>query len=68
PASPPGSPATGPTGAGSSSRAGSEAGPTLASDLAGFQFSLQHSSLKDVIRSSDELPGSVSLEHGFSPD
>ncbi|MCO4265206.1 hypothetical protein NG697_20225 [Pseudarthrobacter sp. MDT3-26] len=61
-------PATVPAGPGSSFRAAGEAGSAFADELAGFQLSLTRSSPTDAIRGSDDLPGSVSLEHGFSPD
>lgn len=64
----PRSPATAPTAPGSSFRAASDAGSAFADRLAGFQLSLTRSSLTDPFRRSDDLPGSVSLEHGFSPD
>ncbi|MBP1134580.1 hypothetical protein JOE31_000812 [Arthrobacter sp. PvP023] len=69
PATPaPGSPATAPTGSGSLLRAGNDGGSGVAADVPAFQFSLTQISLKDVLNASDELPSSVSLEHGFSPD
>lgn len=64
----PGWPATVPAGPGSSFRAAGEAGSAFADALAGFQLSLTRSSPADAFRRSDDLPGSVSLEHGFSPD
>ncbi|MFJ5861248.1 hypothetical protein ACIQCM_07485 [Pseudarthrobacter sp. NPDC092439] len=64
----PGSPATAPTGSGSTFRSASEAGSAFADGLAVFQLSLTRTLLTDVFRRSDELPGSISLEHGFSPD
>lgn len=64
----PGSPATAPTGPGSSFRAASDTGSAFADRLAGFQLSLTRSSLTEPFRRSDDLPGSVSLEQGFSPD
>lgn len=62
------SPATAPAGSGSTLRAGNDAGSGLAADVPAFQFSLTQISLRDILNTSDELPGSVSLEHGFSPD
>lgn len=64
----PGSPATAPTNPGSSFRAASDAGSGFADRLAGFQLSLTRSSLTELFLRSDDLPGSVSLEQGFSPD
>lgn len=64
----PGSPATAPTGPGSSFRAASDTGSAFADRMAGFQLSLTRSSLTELFRRSDDLPGSVSLEQGFSPD
>lgn len=64
----PGSPATAPSGSGSSFRAASDAGSAFADRTAGFQLSLTRSSLTELFRRSDDLPGSVSLEQGFSPD
>lgn len=63
-----GSPATAPTGPGSSVRAASDTGSVFADRLAGFELSTNHSSLSELFRRSDDLPGSVSLEQGFSPD
>ncbi|KQR81102.1 hypothetical protein ASF98_17140 [Arthrobacter sp. Leaf337] len=69
PATPaPDSPATAPAGSGSLLRTGGDGGSGVAADVPAFQFSLTQISLKDVSNPSDELPGSVSLEHGFSPD
>lgn len=67
PAPGPASPATPPAGSGSSLRAQSDAGSAFA-DLAVFQFSFTHSSADEALQGSEELPGSVSLERGFSPD
>lgn len=64
----PASPATAPTNPGSSFRAASDAGSGFADRLAGFQLSLTRSSLTELFLRSDDLPGSVSLEQGFSPD
>ncbi|CAN7520153.1 hypothetical protein LJR078_003758 [Arthrobacter sp. LjRoot78] len=61
-------PATAPAGSGSLLRTGGDGGSGVAADVPAFQFSLTQISLKDVSNPSDELPGSVSLEHGFSPD
>jgi hypothetical protein len=69
PATPaPAPPATVPTGSGSLLRTGGDGGSGVAADVPALQFSLTQIPLKDVRNSSDELPGSVSLEHGFSPD
>ncbi|WLQ07558.1 hypothetical protein [Arthrobacter oryzae] len=69
PATPaPAAPATAPAGSGSMLRTGGDGGSAAAADVTAFQFSLTQISLKDVRDSSDELPGSVSLDHGFSPD
>jgi hypothetical protein len=69
PATPaPAPPATVPTGSGSLLRTGGDGGSGVAADVPALQFSLTQIPLKDVRDSSDELPGSVSLEHGFSPD
>lgn len=69
PATPtPAAPATAPAGSGSTLRTGGDGGSAAAADVPAFQFSLTQISLKDVRDSSDELPGSVSLDHGFSPD
>lgn len=69
PATPaPAPPATVPTGSGSLIRTGGDGGSGVAVDVPALQFSLTQIPLKDVRNSSDELPGSVSLEHGFSPD
>lgn len=61
------SPATPPAGSGSTLRAGSDTGSAF-SDLAAFELPFTRSSLAEVRRRSEELPGSVSLDHGFSPD
>lgn len=68
PAAPADFPVTTPSGTGTSSRTGGDAGPTPAADLTVFQLSLGSSPLRDALRTSEELPGSVSLDHGFSPD
>lgn len=69
PATPaPAAPATAPAGSGSMLRTGGDGGSAAAADVPAFQFSLTQISLKDVRDSSDELPGSVSLDHGVSPD
>jgi len=61
-------PAKAPAGSGSLLRTGGDGGSGVAADVSAFQFSLTQISLKGVLNSSDELPGSVSLDHGFSPD
>ncbi|MEK0156308.1 hypothetical protein [Arthrobacter oryzae] len=69
PATPaPAAPATAPAGSGSLLRTGGDGGSAVAADVPAFQFSLTQISLKGVRNSSDELPGSVSRDHGFSPD